>query len=375
MNDKNRVDVDPLCCCEYFDRNNERNHILACCCNCVDFDQAADRLFRCKSVSAGQRTNMLITLQDRIRAPWFGGAKKVATIDVIPIIVLPAMLYSAAISLHFSIAIFLIMLVFLTYMYFYLRRTSPRSKFFFLWAIWSVLFLWILFESTVPMLELLPEENVAFLLLLSISIFFLYKTKQFSQTCQAPANFTPTEVTEDDSANLLVQDDAEDVEGGADVCQFCRKRIPQRTFHCSACQMCVVKQDHHNVWLDCCIGASNHRYYLLGCIFGLITLLFGSNLSLTSICHPFLIANVFGVHVLMPDDCSDVYDQYDIAVCFVGSIYALAMATCISLVLLQQFFFISRGVTGTEWRRGEHVPQRRHCWTNWRNFICGTHLK
>ncbi|XP_055699021.1 palmitoyltransferase ZDHHC23-B [Phlebotomus papatasi] len=367
MNEK-----ESLCCCEYIDRDNERNHILGCCCNCVDFDQAADSLFRCQSVSQVQKSNMLLTLQDRIRAPWFGGAKKVATVDVIPIVVLPAMLYTAAISPYCSVAIFITMLAFLTYMYFYLRRTSPRSKFFFLWAIWSILFLWILFESTVPMLELLPEENVAFLLLLSVSLFFLYKTKQFSQTCQATAYH---EQSDEDSTVLLIHDEPEDPEMGGNSCQMCRKRIPPRTFHCIPCQTCVFRQDHHNVWLDCCIGASNHRYYLLGCLFGLITLLFGSNLSLTSICHPFLIANVLGVHVLMPDDCSDVYDQYDIAVCFVGSIYALSMAICIVLVLLQQTFFISRGVTGTEWRRGEFTGQRRHCWNNWKNFLCGTQHK
>ncbi|XP_059610610.1 palmitoyltransferase ZDHHC23-B-like [Phlebotomus argentipes] len=361
----------PLCCCEYIDRDNERNHILGCCCNCVDLDQAADRLFRCQSVTQSQKTNMLLTLQDRIRAPWFGGAKRVATVDVIPILVLPAMLYTAAISLYCSVVIFLAMAAFLFYMYFHLRRTAPRSKFFFLWTIWSILFLWILFESTVPMLELLPEENVAFLLLLSISLFFLYKTKQFSQSCQAGAHSAAHDATDEDSAALLTHDEPEDAELGSNVCQLCRKRVPQRTFHCTPCQTCVVRQDHHNVWLDCCIGASNHRYYLLGCVLGLLTLLFGANLSLTSICHPFLIANVLGVHVLMPDDCTDVYDQYDIAVCFVGSVYALAMATCMALALLQQIFFISRGVTGTEWRRGELSGQRRHCCTNWRNFLCG----
>ncbi|XP_055680224.1 palmitoyltransferase ZDHHC23-B [Lutzomyia longipalpis] len=365
-----KIYPDPLCCCEYIDRNNERNHILACCCNCVDLDAAADRLFRCQSVTHLQRSNMLLTLQDRIRAPWFGGAKKVATVDVLPIIVLPAMLYTAAISLYCCLVIFFTMLGFLTYMYFHLRCTSPRSKFFFLWAVWSILFLFILFESTVPMLELLPEENVAFLLLLSISVFFLYKTKHFSQSCQA-ISYVNHEAAEEDSAVLLIQDELN--ESDTSVCQLCRKRVPLRTFHCIPCQTCVVRQDHHNVWLDCCIGASNHRYYLLGCIFGLITLLFGSNLSLTSICHPFLIANVVGVHVLMPDDCSDVFDQYDIAVCFVGSVYALAMAGCVIFVLLQQIFFISRGVTGTEWRRGEFVPQRRNCWGNWRNFLCSSY--
>lgn len=84
-----------------------------------------------------------------------------------------------------------------------------------------------------------------------------------------------------------------------------------RVYQCSICQMGVPELDHHNVWLDCCIGASNRKFFLLGCIMALITLLLEANLSLTSICHPYLIAEVFGVHILMPDDCSDVYDQYE----------------------------------------------------------------
>lgn len=37
------LDTDPLCCCEYYDRNAARNHILACCCNCTDVDESFDR--------------------------------------------------------------------------------------------------------------------------------------------------------------------------------------------------------------------------------------------------------------------------------------------------------------------------------------------
>lgn len=42
--------LDPLCCCEYFDRDNERNHLLGCCCNCIDFDIACERYTRSKGV-------------------------------------------------------------------------------------------------------------------------------------------------------------------------------------------------------------------------------------------------------------------------------------------------------------------------------------
>ena len=32
-----------LCCCEYENSQGERSNILACCCDCEAFDQAADR--------------------------------------------------------------------------------------------------------------------------------------------------------------------------------------------------------------------------------------------------------------------------------------------------------------------------------------------
>lgn len=106
---------------------------------------------------------------------------------------------------------------------------------------------------------------------------------------------------------------SDDIEAAAGA--KCTKGPPveagNRVYQCTICSMAVPELDHHSVWLDCCIGASNRKFFLLGCIMALITLLMEANLSLTSICHPFLIANIFGVHILMPDDCSDVYDQYE----------------------------------------------------------------
>jgi palmitoyltransferase len=32
-------------------------------------------------------------------------------------------------------------------------------------------------------------------------------------------------------------------------------------------------------------------------------------LSLTSICHPFLVFRVIGINVLLPDDCGDVFHE------------------------------------------------------------------
>ena len=42
-NAESNVDDSVLCCCEYWDRDGERYHMLQCCCNCVDFDSAFER--------------------------------------------------------------------------------------------------------------------------------------------------------------------------------------------------------------------------------------------------------------------------------------------------------------------------------------------
>jgi hypothetical protein len=45
-------------------------------------------------------------------------------------------------------------------------------------------------------------------------------------------------------------------------CNTCRFLRPPRTHHCRMCDICVVRFDHHCVWLNTCIGAQNLRWFL-----------------------------------------------------------------------------------------------------------------
>lgn len=45
-------------------------------------------------------------------------------------------------------------------------------------------------------------------------------------------------------------------------CNTCRFLRPPRTHHCRICDICVVRFDHHCVWLNTCIGANNLRWFL-----------------------------------------------------------------------------------------------------------------
>lgn len=129
-----------------------------------------------------------------------------------------------------------------------------------------------------------------------------------------------TRLAVDDDHDLESLDDSTDCEADPakyrmsrtnNLCPKCRRYMPPRAFHCFVCQQCIVKRNHHSVWLDCCVGESNHKYFLAGCMFAAFALFFGANLSFTSICHPVFVFRIFGIDVLMPDDCSDVFDQFE----------------------------------------------------------------
>jgi len=46
-------------------------------------------------------------------------------------------------------------------------------------------------------------------------------------------------------------------------CDICDAAKPPDTHHCRRCKRCVYRMDHHCVFLNTCVGAGNHRYFLL----------------------------------------------------------------------------------------------------------------
>ncbi|XP_008442531.2 probable protein S-acyltransferase 16 isoform X2 [Cucumis melo] len=68
--------------------------------------------------------------------------------------------------------------------------------------------------------------------------------------------------------------------GDLRYCQKCSQYKPPRAHHCRVCKRCILRMDHHCIWINNCVGHENYKvffvfvvYAVVACIYSLILLL------------------------------------------------------------------------------------------------------
>uniref|UniRef100_A0A8C1ZCG0 Palmitoyltransferase n=1 Tax=Cyprinus carpio TaxID=7962 RepID=A0A8C1ZCG0_CYPCA len=102
-----------------------------------------------------------------------------------------------------------------------------------------------------------PSATVQILFTINITALLYY----YLRSCRTdPGIVKATE--EEKKKNIVVLAEAGCLDPRI-FCTSCMMRKPMRANHCFSCNACVAKQDHHSIWINGCIGARNHPYFVL----------------------------------------------------------------------------------------------------------------
>ncbi|XP_021512473.1 palmitoyltransferase ZDHHC23 isoform X3 [Meriones unguiculatus] len=273
-------ELEPLCCCEYIDRNGEKNHVAACLCDCQDLDEGCDRWLSCESVRPETCERITDTISDRLRIPWLRGARKVNISIVPPLVLLPVFLHVA--SWHFLLGVVILTsLPMLALWYYYLtHRRKEQTLFFLSLGLFSLGYMYFVFlREVVPKGHVGPTQLALLTGGLVLILLALYRAKKnpgylINPACndRSPSN-SPIECLiqkgqektkgfsgTDASGSLNNRTPKDDSKGSSrvgldspakvkeDWCAKCQLVRPARAWHCRICGICVRRMDHHCVW-------------------------------------------------------------------------------------------------------------------------------
>uniref|UniRef100_A0A8C7FYH8 Palmitoyltransferase n=1 Tax=Oncorhynchus kisutch TaxID=8019 RepID=A0A8C7FYH8_ONCKI len=292
---------EPLCCCEFVDRQGGRSHVAACCCDCEDLDDACDRWLKKEPQKADSLSRLVTMVSDRLRVPWFwGGARRVDLSVLPPLLLLPVLLHIAALHFLLGMVVLTALPVLVLWYYYVTHRKKGRTLFFLSLALFSLGYMYYLFLT-----EVFPRGGVGLTQLGTVTLGVALTLASLIHTKREPGYVHPhtadvhSTVTyhssppDRDPAHTSLNGVGQEVvlanrgsgseQQGQGVeqresgrsrkwCSLCRVVRPPRAGHCRICGVCVLRLDHHCVCSALCFTCAWYSSIVTGGLLHLLVL-------------------------------------------------------------------------------------------------------
>ncbi|KAJ4795859.1 S-acyltransferase [Rhynchospora pubera] len=122
--------------------------------------------------------------------------------------------------------------------------------------------------------------NAAGFTLLTLVCIATYTTAVVKDPGRVPASFVP----DLERPNTAIH---EIKRKGGDLryCQKCCHYKPPRAHHCRVCKRCVLRMDHHCIWINNCVGHENYKVFLVFVLYAVIACVHSLVLIIGSATH------------------------------------------------------------------------------------------
>ncbi|XP_028839090.1 palmitoyltransferase ZDHHC23-A [Denticeps clupeoides] len=338
---------DPLCCCG--DAEQQRDN---CCCDCDELDDTCDRWIRCEHQKPSSVSWAVAVVSERLGMPrGLLGSVRFELSVLPPMVLLPLLLRVAALHCLLGIVVLTSLPGLVLWYYYVTHRRKRRTLFFLSLALFSLAYMYYLFLT-----EIMPRGDVSNLQLVTVTTGMSLTLISLVRTKRGPGFVTgPSDSVSHGNDSQFHNKDSASCNGayksaplvsiekqvGIKKCPLCKLPRPPRAGHCRICGGCVLRLDHHCVWINCCVGQANHRDFLLTLLLFLLTSLYGISLVLRSVCprQSLLTALLY---------CPGVYSTYSTALCFTCVWYSSIVTGGLLHLLLLQLINISYNITERE---------------------------